>query len=122
MMIEHALGELPNECCGVLIGQNKTIKRIVPMKSTPLSPDSYFMDPVQQVSVFTEMEKRGESLLGIYHSHPDGPIHPSSADLQLAFHPDAIYFIISLMDKDKPEIGAFVLEKGKFEEIAVEYI
>ena len=122
MMVEHALREMPNECCGVLIGQNKIIKRIVPMRSIPPSPDSYFMDPEQQVAIFTEMEKRGEILLGIYHSHPDGPIHPSSADLQLAFHPDAIYFIISLMDRDKPQIGAFVLEKGRFEEITVEYI
>ena len=86
-MIAHAVKELPNECCGVLLGRNKRIERVVPMQSTDPSSDTYFMDPVQQVEVFTEMEKRGENLLGIYHSHPAGPRQPSGADLQLAFHP-----------------------------------
>jgi len=119
-MIEHALRNLPNECCGVLLGKNN-IERIVAMKSTPPSPDTYYMDPEQQVAVFTEMERRGETLRGIYHSHPEGPSEPSAMDLQLAFHPEAVYFIISLEDKDHPGITAFVLEKGRFKEVVIKY-
>ena len=119
-MIDHAQRELPDECCGVLLGKN-SIVRIVPMKSTPAAPDSYFMDPEQQVAVFTEMESRGEKLIGIYHSHPEGPPEPSGMDLQLAFHPEAVYFIISLEDKDRPEIKAFVLENGEFKEVLLKY-
>ena len=115
-MVDHAIQALPNECCGVLLGQKETISRVVPMKSNPPSPDSYFMDLEQQIAVFSEMDKRRETLMGIYHSHPDGPAHPSGMDLQLAFHPRALYFIISLEDKDNPEIGAFTLEEGKFRE------
>ena len=121
-MIEHAVKELPDECCGVLLGRNNTVERIVPMRSIPPSPEAYFMDPSQQVDVFTEMEKQWETLLGIYHSHPEGPLQPSVADLQLAFHPDAIYFIISLEDRENPKIGAFVLEQGKFKEVIVEFV
>lgn len=120
-MIEHAVKELPNECCGVLLGRNNTVERVVPMRSIPPSPGSYFMDPSQQVDVFTEMEKQGETLLGIYHSHPKGPLQPSGADLHLAFHPDAIYFIISLEDRENLKIGAFKLEQGKFKEIKIQY-
>ena len=121
-MVKQALKEAPNECCGVLLGRNNIIERIVPMQSTDPSPDTYFMDPVQQVEMFAEMEKRGESLLGIYHSHPAGPRQPSGADLQLAFHPEAVYIIVSLKDSQNPEVGAFLLAKGEFKEIKIEYI
>lgn len=116
MMIGHARREAPNECCGLLLGQGGVMERLVPMTSDPPAPDAYFMDPVQQVEVFTEMEKRGERLLGIYHSHPKGPPQPSGADLQLAFHPEAVYFIICLADAARPEVRAFVLRSRGFAE------
>ena len=117
IMIEHALKDAPNECCGVLLGKNSRVERVVAMTSDPPAPDAYFMDPVQQVEVFTEMEKQGQSLLGIYHSHPKGPAGPSGADLQLAFHPEAVYFIVSLADPAAPEVRAFMLKGGGFEEV-----
>ena len=117
MMTEHAIREAPDECCGLLLGKNSVIRRVVAMNSDPPAPDAYFMDPLQQIAVFTGMEQRGEELLGIYHSHPKGPAEPSGADLQLAFHPDAVYFIISLADADNPELRAFMLRNGEFEEV-----
>ena len=92
------------------------------MKSNPPAPDAYFMDPLQQVAVFTEMEKQGESLLAIYHSHPKGPLEPSGADLQLAFHPEAVYLIVSLKNREKPDIGAFILDQNRFEKISIEFV
>ena len=117
-MIEHALRELPNECCGVLLGREAAIERLVPMRSTPPAPDTYFMDPEQQIDVFSDMERRGEQLLGIYHSHPCGPAHPSGMDLQLAFHRDAVYIIVSLHNRDAPEVRAFA--RGEYEFINIE--
>jgi [CysO sulfur-carrier protein]-S-L-cysteine hydrolase len=99
------------------LGRDGEVERIVAMTSDPPEPDAYYMDPVQQVEVFTEMEKQGQSLLGIYHSHPKGPAEPSDADLQLAFHPEAVYFIISLEDPDNPKLRAFMLNKGGFVEM-----
>ena len=116
-IIKQAFSELPHECCGLLLGKNGKIRRTIPMKNTEPSPDSYFMDPLQQVEIFTEMKKRGEQLLGIYHSHPKGPSTPSGADLKMAFHQDALYIIISLENRNKPVLSAFILEKGSFKEI-----
>jgi proteasome lid subunit RPN8/RPN11 len=116
-MIKQALNELPHECCGLLLGKNSKIKRTLPMRNTEPSPEAYFMDPSQQVEVFTDMEKKGETLIGIYHSHPKGPSTPSGADLKMAFHQDAVYIIISLEKKNKPELKAFILEKGSFKEV-----
>lgn len=119
IMLTHAFSELPNECCGVLTGTGSTAKRIVRMKSDPASPDAYFMDPEQQVAVFSKMQERGESLIGIYHSHPDGPDYPSGSDLQFAFHPESAYIILSLKDRQAPVIRAFILKDRQFKEIDI---
>jgi len=116
-MLKQAFSELPNECCGLILGKNGKIKRTLPMKNTEPSPDAYFMDPIQQVEVFTDMEKKEENLIGIYHSHPKGPSTPSGADLEMAFHPDTAYIIISLEKNDRPELKAFILEKGSFKQV-----
>jgi proteasome lid subunit RPN8/RPN11 len=118
-MIDHAQGELPNECCGVLIGRPGVFERVIPITSTPPSPDSYFMSPEEQIEIFTELGKSGESLLGIYHSHPEGPSFPSGMDIRLAFHPDAIYFVVSLKNKKKPEVRAFRIVKQAVTEISI---
>jgi len=121
VMLNQSLVELPNECCGLLLGK-QDIERAVPMRSIPPAPDAYYMDPEQQIDVFTDMQAAGEQLLGIYHSHPKGPVEPSSMDLQLAFHPDALYVIISLADANNPVLGAYYLGNGQFEDVAVCYI
>jgi proteasome lid subunit RPN8/RPN11 len=120
-MLAHALAELPNECCGLLLG-SQAIERAVPMRSIPPAPDAYYMDPEQQIEVFTAMELSGEQLLGIYHSHPRGPVEPSGMDVQLAFHPDALYVIISLADTQHPEFGAYRLGAGQFKKVEICYI
>jgi len=119
-MLSHSRSELPNECCGLLLGRGR-IERSVPMRSDPPSPEAFYMDPEQQMAVFGDMEVRGQQLLGIYHSHPAGPAEPSGMDLRLAFHPDALYVIISLADAACPGIGAYVLEGGRFKKINIYY-
>ena len=119
-LLSHSLAELPNECCGLLLGK-QAIERAVPMRSIPPAPDAYYMDPEQQIEVFTAMESSGEQLLGIYHSHPKGPVEPSGMDVQLAFHPDALYVIISLSDAQYPELGAYRLEDGQFKKVEICY-
>ena len=37
----------------------------------------------------------GQELVGIYHSHPDGPPEPSALDRMEAAYPDAAYLIFS---------------------------
>ena len=118
-MIDHAQGELPNECCGVLIGRPGVFERVIPITSIPPSPDAYYMSPEEQIEIFTELGKSGEILLGIYHSHPEGPTSPSGMDIRLAFHPEAVYFIVSLKNKKKPEVRAFRIEKQEVTEILI---
>jgi len=118
-MIDHARRELPNECCGVLIGQQGVFERVIPVTSVHPAPDAYFMSPEEQVEIFTELGEGSGSLLGIYHSHPKGPSSPSGMDISLAFHPEAVYFIVSLKNKKQPEVRAFRIVKQVVTEILI---
>ena len=118
-MVSHAMEELPNECCGLILGRDGHLEEVIPMRNLRPAPDYYFMDPEQQVKVFSEMEKNGKSLLGIYHSHPNGPPYPSNTDLELAYHPDTFYFIVSLENRDHPELRAFMLKNEDFQEVFI---
>ncbi|MBI3603694.1 MAG: Mov34/MPN/PAD-1 family protein, partial [Nitrospirae bacterium] len=43
----------------------------------------------------------------IYHSHTHSPAYPSMTDIGLAYYPDAVYLIISLEHKSKPDIRTY---------------
>lgn len=57
-------------------------------------------------------------MLAIYHSHPDSEAFPSAKDVQLAFYPDSLYIIVSLVKKE-PVVKAFSIKEGDIKEILV---
>ena len=71
----------------------------------------YVMDPREQMRIMDEIDDVGWDLLGIYHSHTRSAAYPSRTDVELAFFPVTPYVIISLQDKDRPEIRAFILTR-----------
>ena len=97
-MINHALRESPLECCGILAGKGRTVRRLYEMMNRDSSTTTYRVAPEEQLKVFSEMEKEGLDMLAIYHSHPDTIPFPSVSDVRLAFYPDVVYVIISLRD------------------------
>jgi [CysO sulfur-carrier protein]-S-L-cysteine hydrolase len=118
-IIEHARQEYPLESCGILAGKNGRITEFYPMANKKRSSSCYLMEPEEQLRVFQEIEKHGLGLLAIYHSHPHTAAFPSQQDVDYAFYPDSLILIISLMEKEVPQIGAFQIEKGKIERKAV---
>jgi len=114
-MVGHARAEAPLEACGVLAGKEGVVERVYPAINMEKSLVRYTMDPQQQFRIFMEIEERGWELLGIYHSHPGGAAYPSERDIELAFYPDSVHFIISLAE-DKPKVRAFRIIEGEVRE------
>lgn len=113
-LIQQALAEYPNECCGLLAGlpagqasKDSRVTQIYKMTNTQHSPINYLMDPREQFVAFKEMRKKGLELLAIYHSHPHTQAYPSKTDVRLAYYPEAVYIILSLEDKSKPVLNAY---------------
>ncbi len=119
-IVDHARTEAPNECCGLLAGQDGTVLELYRCDSTEKSPYRYYVDPKDQIRIMREIDKKGWDLIGIYHSHTHTEAYPSKTDVELAFFPEALYFIVSLEKPEAPVIRAFrIVDRGITEEEVV---
>lgn len=118
-MVEHARGEYPNECCGLLSGKGSEVTRVHTMRNVEASPVVYLMDPKEQLEVYDAIDSAGEEMLAIYHSHTHSQAYPSATDVRLAYYPDTIYLIVSLADQAKPVARAFRIVDGNVAELEV---
>jgi [CysO sulfur-carrier protein]-S-L-cysteine hydrolase len=110
-MLQHLQAEYPLEGCGLLAGDKMgRITAVYPIRNILQSPVTYEMDPQQQIQAFLDLEANGWQMVAIFHSHPQGPNHPSPTDIALAFYPEAAHIIVSLQDRAVPEVRAFTIE------------
>jgi [CysO sulfur-carrier protein]-S-L-cysteine hydrolase len=110
-IVEHAIADLPNECCGMIAGVGGDATRVLKASNSEGSPFMYVMDPREQLRIMDDIEDSGEELLAIYHSHTRSAAYPSRTDVDLAFYPGVAYLIVSLADRDTPEIRAFLISR-----------
>ncbi len=116
---EHCDSEYPNEACGILAGHNGTVEKLYSMKNAEASPSFYVMDPQEQFRVMKEMRQAGLHLVGIYHSHTGSQAYPSSTDVSLAYYPEAVYLIVTLLDRNRPVSRGFTIIDGTITEVPV---
>jgi proteasome lid subunit RPN8/RPN11 len=116
-IVEHGLREFPNECCGVIAanGDGRPIK-VFAMKNTDASAATYRMDGKEQLQVFDQLDEQGWDMWAIYHSHTHSEAYPSDKDTQLAFYPESRYIILSLADRERPELRSFFIQDGEVTE------
>lgn len=115
---KHALDTQPSECCGLLSGANGVISDVHPLPNEAARPDvRFFATPEDLFAAMRRMREANQSLLGIYHSHPRSAAYPSASDVEMAFYPEAVYFIISL--EPRVELRAFKIEGSKIQEVGI---
>ena len=94
----------PEEACGLLIGRingfHAITVRTIPVTNTLHSPTRFRMDGREQVVAFNRMEEEDLELVGIYHSHPQGPPGLSELDVKEAYYPEVVHLIWSNKDGD----------------------
>lgn len=110
-MIAHALEDDPNECCGILAGVDGKVTHMFRAINADKSPYRYTVDPRDLIRIDNEISNNNWEWLGIYHSHTFVEAYPSATDINLAFWPEAIYFIVSLRDKARPQLRAFHISR-----------
>ena len=120
-IVEQALREFPNECCGVIAAEGGVPVKVFAMKNADASPVTYRLDGREQLRVFDEMEDQGLDLWAIYHSHTHSEAYPSETDRRLAFYPEARYIVVSLLDREQPVARSFFIVDGEVteEELAI---
>lgn len=106
----------PEEACGLIAGRDNRAARHYPVENILHSPVAFEMEPIQQIRAMLAMEAAGLELLAIYHSHPNGPARPSPSDIAQAYYPETMQIIISLSDRARPSLRAFMIRDGHVRE------
>ena len=115
-MVAHARKEAPNECCGIIAGQDGRAVKLFRAKNSEASPYLYNVDPQDLFRIYRECDENGWDFLTIYHSHTASEAYPSPTDVRLAFWPETYYVLVSLQDPQNPVVRAFRIVDGAVSE------
>ena len=114
-IIAHARQEDPDECCGILAGRDSAAAKLYRITNTVKSPYRYMMDPQQFLDADLDSERNGMEFVAFYHSHTHSPAYPSQTDVRMAqqsgYH-DVHYILVSLEDRDNPQINAYLIHES----------
>ncbi len=96
----HARETLPEECCGLIFGDDRDrFRRVVRCRNVmnqrhhedPVSyprdaREAYFMSPEDYQQALKDAELAGERVMAVFHSHVDSGAYLSEMDLEYAEH------------------------------------
>lgn len=112
VIVDAAESAYPRESCGLLVGRNDgaaslVVTRIVESPNVTDGPglDRFEIDPQIRFNIMHELDNETTAgdgwrhrIIGHYHSHPDHPAQPSETDLKMAYEPDLVWLITSVVD------------------------
>ena len=120
-MIAQARTEAPYEACCLVSGDGSgRALHYHPMRNVAGRLDWFEPDPLELLRLTMAFEAAGETLWGIYHSHPRSPARPSPSDIEGAQYPESLYLIASLEAPEAPVLRAFRIDGGAVREVALE--
>lgn len=122
-MLDHATAEVPNEACGLLAGDagRGTARAYHPVRNAEASPYGFEMAPDELVRIMFAIERAGEDLVAVFHSHPRSRAVPSARDVRSAAYP-VVHVIASLDDGPAAAapLRAWRIEAGECREVSLQ--
>jgi len=119
-MLRHVIRCAPLEACGLLAGSSVQVEAVLPMHNTAQSTVSFGLDPQEQWRGFKRIEARGWELVGIYHSHPQGPSHLSSRDIAEAMYP--VVYVLWWQCEGHWHAGGFWIQEQEVTEVDLKVV
>jgi proteasome lid subunit RPN8/RPN11 len=118
-IVEQALREFPNECCGVIAsdGDGRPVK-VFTATNIDASAATYRIDAKDQLRIEQEIDGQGWDTWGFYHSHTHSEAYPSPTDRShskrvVAFYPNVRFLILSVERRDQPVLRSFFIHDGE---------
>ena len=112
-IVAHAVEDLPNECCGLLIGTKDVVEDVARARNTKRSKTRFQVEPADHFAAIRRARAGGFEIVGAYHSHPSGPSGPSETDRARLTDPSMFHVIVSLAHGTRT-VRAFRLTDGNF--------
>jgi proteasome lid subunit RPN8/RPN11 len=125
-LFTHALETLPEECCGLIVGdEREPFRRLVRCRNemTPLhrsDPDrhphdgreAFHMNEGDYQRVVEQAEDAGEGVTAVYHSHVGSGAYLSETDLEYAEgaffpFPEADQIVVAVFERRVTGVGIF---------------
>lgn len=122
----HALEAYPEECCGLLTGDDVVpfrashrcrnemtrLNRTDPLNYPRDGSRAFHMHEGDYLSVMRKAESEGGRVTGVYHSHVDVGAYLSELDQDFASHPhfpfpDAVHLVVSVVERKVRAAAAF---------------
>ena len=117
-IVAHAVEELPNECCGLLIGSSDIVEDAARARNLKRSRTKFQVEPADHFAAIRKARAAGLEVIGAYHSHPSGPSGPSDTDRVRLTDPSMFHIIVSLAHGTKT-VRAFRLVDGNFSPLEI---
>jgi [CysO sulfur-carrier protein]-S-L-cysteine hydrolase len=121
-IVEQALREFPNECCGVIAADadGRPVK-VFAATNIDASAATYRIDAKDQLRIEREIDDEGWDTWAYYHSHTHSEAYPSKTDRDqskrvVLFYPDVRFLILSVEQRDDPVLRSFFLRDGEVTE------
>ena len=95
----------PEEACGLLVGrfepggawQVNAVEASANVAEPPRTR-RFEVDPKLRLRLERELRECADSVVGVYHSHPNGSAEPSETDVSMIFEPDMVWLITAVTD------------------------
>lgn len=116
-MLAEAAAAPGREVCGLLFGiESAAVTAIQPCANVASCPaDTFEIDPASLIAAHKAQRSGGPTLVGCYHSHPNGAGTPSLRDGEAADDVQKLWLIVA-----GNRIRAWlVVDPGKFEEVVI---
>jgi proteasome lid subunit RPN8/RPN11 len=99
-IIGHTYDGLPDEACGLLIGDARraVAPTYHPCRNAAKSSRIYRIGPTDYLDADDAAAAAGQSIIGVVHSHTHTDAYPSPTDVSAAPDPEWHYVIVSLRD------------------------
>ncbi|HLI32667.1 MAG TPA: M67 family metallopeptidase [Solirubrobacteraceae bacterium] len=123
-IVEHALSEAPNECCGVIafgeLAGERRAARVHPARNAAASPLRFEIDPREVLELHNRIEAEGLSLGAIYHSHTRTAPYPSQTDINFAQSWPGVEWLIVGLAGEEPAVRSYLIDGAVVSEVVVE--
>lgn len=117
-IVRHAREALPDECCGLLVGEGERVDEAVRTPNLKASPSAYLVDPAAHFATLRRVRAEGRQIVGAYHSHTHSPAVPSASDIRESHDPEFVHLIVSLQAPG-PDLRVYRIASGACEELTL---
>lgn len=124
-IVEHAIRDAPNECCGVVVGRRGEATQARALENLAASPFRFDVDGRELLAfAFAGDDDDADQLIAIYHSHTRSKPYPSQTDINFAAGwPGVEWLIVGVPRKGsdaEPEVCSYLIDDGVVGEVEVQ--